>query len=72
MVGLRFAPPSSGAGMIASESLATHWLAPPGLLSSSHSWPKRISKKRLLHSVGTSVQVTSRPEVMASAPLPVP
>ena len=72
IVGRRLAPPSSGAGMIASASLATHCAAPAGLFESSHSCSKRISKKRLLHWVGTSVQVTSRPEVMASLPTPEP
>ena len=58
--------------MVASASLATHWWAPAGLCSSSHSWPNRLSKKPLLHWVGVLVQVTSMPEVMASAPLPEP
>ncbi len=58
--------------MIASASLASHCQAPPGLLTSSHSWPKSMSKKPLLHWVGVGDQVTSRPEVMASAPLPLP
>ena len=57
--------------MIASASLATHWFAPAGLLVSSHSWPKSMSKKPLSHFVGSGVQVTSRPLVIASAPLPV-
>ena len=61
-----------GAGMVASASLATHWFAPAGLCESSHSWPKRTSKKVLSHCVGVGVHVTSRPEVMASWSLPVP
>ena len=39
---------------------------------SSHSWPKRLSKKPLPHFVGVGVQVTSSPLVMASGPAPVP
>ena len=72
IVGLRLLGVPSGSGMVASASLATHWWAPAGLCSSSHSWPKRLSKKPLPHWVGVLVQVTSIPEVMASAPLPVP
>ena len=53
-------------------SLATHWLAPAGLWVSSYSNSKRFLKKPWLHSAGVVVQVTSRPEVMVSAPLPVP
>src|SRR5512143_598254 len=52
--------------------LATHWCAPAGLLLSSHSYLNRFSKKLLLHFVGVWVQVTSRPLVIASPPLPVP
>src|SRR3954453_21473707 len=58
--------------MIASAPLAVHCCAPPGLLVSSHSNANRFSKKLLLHFVGVVVQVTSRPLVMVSAPLPVP
>ena len=72
IVGLRGAPPSFGAGMIASASLATYCLAPPGLVVSSHSYAKRISKKRLLHCVGVCDHVTSSPAVMASPPCPAP
>ena len=57
--------------MIASAFFAFHWLAPAGLLVSSHSLPNRISKKLLLHCVGVGVQVTSRPLVIASAPTPL-
>ena len=52
--------------------LATHCCAPAGLLVSSHSKPNRFSKKLLLHFVGVLVQVTSRPLVIVSPPLPVP
>ena len=47
-----------------------HCLAPAGLSVSSHSYSKRCLKKSLLHFVGVVVQVTSRPLVMACAPLP--
>jgi hypothetical protein len=43
-----------------------------GLFVSSHSKPNRFSRKLLLHFVGVVVQVTSRPLVIVSAPLPVP
>ena len=72
IVGFRCSDVRAASGMVASASLATHWWAPAGLCSSSHSWPKRLSKKPLPHWVGVLVHVTSRPEVMASAPLPVP
>ena len=49
-----------------------HCFAPAGLLVSSHSFSNRFLKKRLLHFVGVWVQVTSRPPVMVSAPMPVP
>ena len=49
-----------------------HCCAPAGLFVSSHSKPNRFSKKLLLHFVGVVVQVTSRPLVIVSAPLPVP
>lgn len=52
--------------------LGRHCLAPAGDSVSSHSKLKRFQKKLLLHLVGELVQVTSRPEVMVSAPLPVP
>ncbi len=41
--------------------LATHWLAPAGLCSSSYSYSKRFLRKPLLHRVGVVVRVTSRP-----------
>ena len=53
-------------------SLGCHWNAPAGLLVSSQSKAKRFSKNLLLHRVGVWVQVTSRPLVMASRPLPEP
>ena len=37
IVGLRCGESGVGPGMIASASLATHWWAPAGLFSSSHS-----------------------------------
>src|SRR5512136_2513811 len=49
-----------------------HCCAPAGLLVSSHSKLNRFQKKLLLHFVGVEVQVTSRPLVIVSAPLPVP
>src|SRR5215468_4636304 len=52
--------------------LGFHWCAPAGLFVSSHSYPNRCLKKSLLHLVGVVVQVTSRPLVIASAPLPLP
>src|SRR5580704_4072658 len=48
-----------------------HWCAPAGLFVSSHSYPKRCLKKSPLHFVGVVVQVTSRPLVIASTPMPV-
>ena len=72
IVGLRASSPVSGSGIEASASLATHWFAPAGLCSSSHSKPNRFSKNLLLHRVGVCVQVTSRPLVIASRPLPLP
>ncbi len=57
--------------MIASAFFATHWCAPAGLAVSSYSYSKRFLKKPLPHWVGVVVQVTSRPLVIASAPLPV-
>src|SRR5512136_36102 len=49
-----------------------HWCAPAGLFVSSHSKLNSIRKKFLLHFVGVLVQVTSRPLVIVSAPMPVP
>src|SRR6185369_14353039 len=49
-----------------------HCCAPAGLFVSSHSKPKRFSRKLLLHFVGVLVQVTSKPLVIVSAPFPVP
>ncbi len=72
IVGRCFFDGSCASGMISWASLATHWWAPAGLWVSSYSYSKRFLKKPLLHWVGVAVQVTSRPEPMASAPLPVP
>jgi hypothetical protein len=72
ILGRCFFDESWASGMISGASLATHWLAPAGLCSSSYSNSKRFLKNPLLHWVGVDVQVTSRPEVMASRPLPVP
>ena len=49
-----------------------HWLAPAGLLVTSHSYLKRVSKKELSHVVGVGVHAPSRPEVVMSVALPVP
>src|SRR5271157_2413193 len=49
-----------------------HWWAPAGLFVSSHSKLNRIRKKLLLHFVGVLVQMTSKPLVIVSPPLPVP
>ena len=72
IVGRCFFSGSCASGTVASASLATHWCASPGLLVSSHSWPKRLSKNALSHCVGVLVQVTSMPLVIVSAPLPEP
>ena len=72
MVGTRFFDGSCASGIVAAAPLATHWCAPAGLLLSSHSYLNRFSKKWLLHRVGVWLQVTSRPLVIVSPPLPVP
>src|SRR6476661_2439254 len=72
IVGRRFFLRSCASGTVAAAPLAAHWCAPPGLFVSSHSWPNRCWKKPLPHLVGVVVQVTSRPLVIVSAPLPVP
>ena len=71
MRGLCLFAASAASGTDSSASLATHWFAPAGLCSSSHSLSKRISRKRLSQRVGVSVQVTSRPEVIVAVPLPL-
>src|SRR5882724_3133589 len=71
IVGRRFFDESCASGIIASAPFATHWCAPAGLFVSSHSKANRFSKKLLLHLVGVVVQVTSRPLVIVSPPLPV-
>ncbi len=74
IVGGRVSEPSSGSGKVfaPAPSLACHWFAPDGLFTSSQSNSKRFSKNLLLHWVGVWVQVTSRPDVMVSRPLPEP
>src|SRR6266702_8036623 len=71
MVGTCFFDLSKASGMSADAFFAFHCCAPAGLLVSSHSYLKRLSKKWLLHLVGVCDQVTSGPPVMASAPTPV-
>ena len=63
---------ASGTVPCASGFFGFHCFAPAGLSVSSHSKPNRLSKKPLPHCVGVAVQVTSRPLVMVSPPLPVP
>src|SRR4029077_5845343 len=65
---------SCACGMVPAPAppLATHCCAPAGLLVSSHSKPNRFSKKPMPQVVGVDVQVTSRPLVMVSPPLPEP
>src|SRR4249920_3129386 len=63
---------ASGTVPAPAPALGFHWCAPAGLFVSSHSKPNRFSRKLLLHFVGVVVQVTSRPLVMVSPPLPVP
>ena len=72
IVGRCFRPGSKASGTVSVASSATHWWAPAGLSVSSHSWPNRLPKKPLPHWVGVLVQVTSRPLVIVSGPLPVP
>ena len=70
MVGACFFVESNASGTITFESTATHWFAPAGLFVSFHSVAKRLLKNPWLHFVGVVVQVTSKPDVMASVPLP--
>src|SRR5205085_9817832 len=72
MVGTCLFDLSCASGTVAAAPFAFHCGTPAGLLVSSHSLLKRLSKKWLLHFVGVCVQVTSGPPVMASAPTPVP
>src|SRR4029077_13092320 len=72
MVGTSFFAGSWACGIVAPAPLAIHCCAPAGLFVNSHSYPNRFQKKLLLHFVGVVVQVTSRPLVIVSAPLPVP
>ena len=62
----------SGTVFAPAPSFAWYCHAPAGLLTSSHSYPNRVSKKVLSHVVGVGVQVTSSPLTIASAPLPLP
>src|SRR6185295_7696601 len=55
IVGFFFFEGSCASGIVASAFFATHWCAPAGLFSSSHSYLKRFSKKALLHFVGVCV-----------------
>src|SRR5882724_11789363 len=71
MVGRCFFDGLYASGTVVSAPFATHWCAPPGLFVNSHSLLKRFSKKLLLHLVGVFVQITSRPLVIVSAPLPL-
>ena len=70
MVGNCFLLASNASGTVAAAFLATHCWAPAGLFVNSHSLPKRVLKKPCPHFVGVAVQVTSKPEVMASLPFP--
>ncbi|SKZ40535.1 Uncharacterised protein [Mycobacteroides abscessus subsp. abscessus] len=65
-------PWATGTELAQPPSFGRHWLAPAGLLKSSHSLPYRISRKLLSHLVGVWVHVTSRPLVTVSLPTPVP
>src|SRR5262249_4428923 len=70
IVGGRRFDGSSGSGTASAPapSFGCHWYAPAGLWVSSHSKPKRVSKKLLSHVIGVGVQVTSMPLVIASRP----
>src|SRR5579871_3324626 len=72
MVGTCFFDLSNASGMSAGALFAFHCWAPAGLLVSSHSYPKRFSKKLLLHLVGVVVQAPSRPLVIVCTPWPLP
>src|SRR6187551_599224 len=74
MVGARRLLLSCACGIVPAPAppFGRHCCAPAGLFVSSHSKPNRFSRKLLLHFVGVVVQVTSRPLVIVSAPLPVP
>ena len=71
IVGNCFFVASNASGILAEASLATHWFAPAGLLDNSHSLANKSAKKSWLHFVGVVVHVTSKPDVIASAPFPV-
>ena len=72
IVGACFFDGSCASGTVPSPApfFGFHCFAPAGLVVSSHSYSNRCLKKSLLHRVGVVVQVTSRPLVMAWAPLP--
>src|ERR1700730_7067043 len=72
MVGTCRFDASYGSGIVAAPPFALNCQAPAGLFVSSHSLLNRFSKKWLLHFVGVGDQMTSRPLVIASPPLPVP
>src|SRR5438067_11842245 len=63
---------ASGTAPWASGSLGVHWFAPAGLLVSSQSYLKRLSRNPLSHFVGSLVHAPSMPLVIVSAPLPLP
>ena len=63
---------ASGTVPCASGSVGVHCWAPAGLVVSSQSYLKRLSRKPLSHFVGSLVQAPSRPLVIVSTPLPVP
>ena len=74
IVGARRLAGSCACGMVPVPPpfLAAHCCAPAGLFVNSHSKPNRFSKYSLVHCVGLVVQVTSRPLVIVSPPLPLP
>src|ERR1044071_2333006 len=63
---------ASGTVPAPAPSFGFHWLAPAGLFLSSHSKPKRLSQKRLLHFVCVWVHAPSRPLVIVWTPCPLP
>src|SRR4051812_33713669 len=63
---------ASGTVSCAEGSRGVHCFAPAGLVVSSHSYEKRLSRKPLSHFVGSFVQAPSSPLVSVSAPLPLP
>jgi hypothetical protein len=63
---------ASGTVPSPAPSFGFHCFAPAGLVVSSHSYPKRLSRKPLSHVVGAVVHAPSSPLVSVSAPLPLP